>query len=70
MKTKVVRLGIKREPGRIYWIAQNAVWSKPLGKTPGPGRLEAKTGPIDQGVLYFLDKDGDVSSASRRRVKR
>jgi hypothetical protein len=69
MKAKVEILGIRREAGRLYWVAQNSVWSKPMTAGAAVARLERKTKPLEPGYMYFLDKDGDVSSAPLHRVK-
>ena len=69
MREKVARLGIEREKDFMYFIKTGAVWKVPR-KRPGmpKGRQEkvADGGFVQSNdYIYFLDKDGDVSRASR-----
>ncbi|MBI4369164.1 MAG: hypothetical protein HY547_02925 [Elusimicrobia bacterium] len=78
MAEKLVKLGIKREDGFLYYIGKDGfVWRAKMargGKKGGkPSKVvaTAKTGsyPIKKqtGYLYFLDKNGDVARAKMAR---
>lgn len=78
MAEKLVKLGVKREEGFLYFIGKDGcVWKAKMargGKKGGSKQKvtsEAKEGtyPIKKqpGFLYFLDKKGDVSRAKMVR---
>jgi hypothetical protein len=63
MSEKVVRLGIKPEPGYLYFLRGEEIWRNSVGGKP------ERVGPAgfvrEEGWLYFLDGDGDVSRSAR-----
>jgi len=77
MAEKVVKLGLKRKPGYLYYVDKQgdvSMAKMARGKKKG-GKPEkvAKCGiKKKEGCLYFIDKQGDVSCAKmvRKRKKR
>ena len=72
MAEKLVKLGIKREKGFLYFIDKQGDVScakMARGSKKGGGRKKvAKCGiKRKEGYLYFLDKKGDVSCAKMKR---
>ncbi len=72
MAEKLVKLGIKREKGLLYYIdKQGDVSCAKMArgsKKGGSPKKVAKCGIKRQkGYLYFLDKKGDVSCAKMKR---
>jgi hypothetical protein len=71
MAEKVAKLGVKREPGYLYFLRGSDVWKTPMKRAGGPsaaGKAEKIAGgnfTREEGYLYFLDKNGDVSRAKR-----
>lgn len=73
MAEKVAKLGIKREPGYLYFLRGSDVYKAPMrrgGKTAGAGKGRSEkvsNGHFnrEEGYLYFLDAAGDVSRAKR-----
>ena len=77
MAQKVMKLGIKREKGWLYYIdKQGNVSRKKMArggaKKQNLGRAEVveKAGvKREQGYLYFIDKQGDIARAKMARKK-
>jgi hypothetical protein len=72
MAEKLVKLGIKREKGYLYFIDKQGDVSctkMARGAKKGGGKKKvAKCGiKRKDGYLYFLDKKGDVSCAKMKR---
>jgi hypothetical protein len=71
MAEKVAKLGVKREPGYLYFLRGSDVWKTPMKRAGGPsaaGKAERVAGgnfKREEGYLYFLDSAGDVSRAKR-----
>ena len=71
MAEKVAKLGVKREPGYLYFLRGSDVWKTPMKRAGGPsaaGKAEKVAGgnfKREEGYLYFLDSNGDVSRAKR-----
>jgi hypothetical protein len=71
MAEKVAKLGVKREPGYLYFLRGADVWKTPMkraGQASPAGKAEkvANGGfKREEGYLYFLDSNGDVSRAKR-----
>ncbi len=71
MAEKVAKLGVKREPGFLYFLRGSDVWKTPMKRAGGPsaaGKAEkVASGNFQraEGYLYFLDSAGDVSRAKR-----
>jgi hypothetical protein len=72
MKEKVMKCGIKRKKGYLYYLDKkgNVAEAKMArGKKKGGGsKVIVKTGiKKKKGYLYFIDKKGDVSCAKMVR---
>jgi len=72
MAEKLVKLGIKRQKGYLYYIdKQGDVSCAKMArgnKKGGSPKKVAKVGiKRKDGYLYFLDKKGDVSAAKMKR---
>ncbi|MEE8359950.1 MAG: hypothetical protein V3S04_03385 [Candidatus Omnitrophota bacterium] len=72
MAQKVVKVGIKRKKGYLYYVGKNGhVYEAKMarGKKKGGGsKIVAKCGVTKKkGYLYFIDKKGDVSMAKMVR---
>jgi len=72
MAEKVMKLGVKRVKGYLYFIDKRGDVScaqMARGKKKGGNRKKvAKCGiKRKEGYLYFLDKKGDVSCAKMKR---
>jgi len=72
MAEKIVKLGIKRQKGFLYYIDKQgdvscAKMARGAKKGGSPKKV-AKCGiKRKEGCLYFLDKQGDVSCAKMKR---
>lgn len=72
MAEKLVKLGIKRQKGYLYYIdKQGDVSCAKMArgsKKGGGSKKVAKCGiKRKEGYLYFLDKQGDVACAKMKR---
>ncbi len=72
MAEKLVKLGVKRAKGYLYYIDKQGDVSRAKmargGKKGGGSKKVAKCGiKRKAGYLYFLDKHGDVSCAKMKR---
>jgi hypothetical protein len=71
MSEKVARPGLTREPGYLYFLRGEEIWRTPLKRAsdpPRPGGAELVVPASfvrEDGWLYFLDADGDVSRDRR-----
>src|SRR5438309_9462825 len=71
MAEKVAKLGVKREPGYLYFLRGSDVWKTPMKRAGGPSaagkaeKVSAGNFARAEGYLYFLDSQGDVSRAKR-----
>src|SRR5205823_1887393 len=71
MAEKVAKLGVKREPGYLYFLRGSDVWMTPMKRAGGPsaaGKAEkVASGNFkrEEGYLYFLDGNGNVARAKR-----
>lgn len=68
-KDVVCKLGIKREPGWLYFLRGTDVMRAPMkrvsiGSTKAE-KVAAATFIREDGYLYFLDANGDVSRVAR-----
>ncbi|MDD2773628.1 MAG: hypothetical protein PHP45_08020 [Elusimicrobiales bacterium] len=68
MAEKVLKAGVKREDGFLYYIDKDGDISRAKmargGKKGGKPQKVLKCGvKKDKGYLYYLDKKGDVSRA-------
>ena len=70
MAEVVARIGVKREPGYLYFLRGSDVWKTPMKRAGGPsaaGKAEkVASGNFkrEEGYLYFLDGSGNVGSDS------
>ena len=72
MAEKVEKLSVHREKDFMYYVKDAAVW-KVQRKQPGvekgkPEKVAEGTFEMDTDFIYFVDRDGDVSRAKRKRV--
>jgi hypothetical protein len=74
MAKKLLLLKIKRDPQRMYYVKNGAVWSVPRkrpGVKKGQKRVENKFGTsadLDYSKnIYFVDKAGDLCVAPRAK---
>ena len=72
MAEKVMKLGIKRQKGYLYFLDKKgdvSMAKMARGKSKGGNpKKVAKCGiKRKEGYLYFLDKKGDVSCAKMKR---
>jgi len=71
MAEKVEKLGVKREPGFLYFLRGTEVWKTPMKRAGGPpaaGKASKVAGANfsrEEGYLYFLDQAGDIARAKR-----
>ncbi len=71
MAEKVAKLGVKREPGYLYFLRGSDVWKTPMKRAGGPSaagkaeKVAAGNFQRAEGYLYFLDSAGDVARAKR-----
>ena len=71
MAEKVMKVGIKRKPGYLYYIDKNgdvscAKMARGKKKGGSPQKV-AKCGvKKEEGYLYFVDKQGDISRAKMK----
>ena len=71
MAEKVAKIGVKREPGFLYFLRGSDVWKTPMKRAGGPSaagkaeKVAAGNFARAEGYLYFLDSAGDVSRAKR-----
>jgi len=74
-KEKVLKLGIEREEGFLYFVDKEGDLSKAVmargGKKGGKAKKVHKAGiKKAKGYLYFLDKEGDISRSLMKNAKK
>ena len=72
MAEKVLKLGIKRQKGYLYYIDKHgdvscAKMKRGKAKGGSPKKVEKCCIKKKTGYLYFIDKHGDVSCAKMKR---
>lgn len=74
MAQKVAKLGVKKEPGFLYFVDKDGDVSRaPMVRGGSKGRKQrpskvARAGVSkESGYLYFVDSNGDVSRAKMAR---
>ena len=72
MAEKLVKLGIKRQKGYLYYIDKHgdvscAKMARGKNKGGSPKKVTKCGIKKKDGYLYFLDKHGDVSCAKMKR---
>jgi len=71
MAEKVVKIGVKREPGFLYFLRGTDVYKTPMkraGQASAAGKAEKVISgnfTREEGYLYFLDHHGDIARAKR-----
>ena len=73
MAEQVLKVGVEREEGFLYFIDKDGDIAKVAmargGKKGGKAKKVEKTGiKKAKGYLYFLDKKGDVSRAKMKNA--
>ena len=67
----VAKLGVKKEPGFLYFIRGSDVYKTPAKRAGGPPvkgkeeKVASGTFRQESGFLYFLDTNGNVGRAKR-----
>lgn len=64
-KTKIARLGIRREPGYLYFVKGTTLYKTERGRKGGHKKVASFSHDRDDNFVYFLDRDGDVARAAR-----
>lgn len=72
MAQKIVKLGVKREKGYLYYIDKHgdvscAKMARGKKKGGSPKKVSKAGIKRKEGYLYFLDKQGDISCAKMKR---
>ena len=72
MAQKVVKVGIKREKGYLYYLDKHgdvscAKMARGSKKGGSPKKVAKCSIQRKEGFLYFVDKQGDVSCAKMKR---
>ena len=72
MAQKVVKVGIKREKGYLYYLDKHgdvscAKMARGSKKGGSPKKVAKCSIQRKEGYLYFVDKQGDVSCAKMKR---
>ena len=73
MAEKIARLGIKREPGWLYFVNKKGDAARaPMARAgvrtrKGPETLAQASVKKEKGYLYFIDKQGDIARAKMAR---
>jgi hypothetical protein len=74
MAEKVAKVGVKKEPGYLYFLDKKGDVGRvkmARGRKKGPKAKKEKVAKVgvekESGYLYFIDKKGDVSRAKMAR---
>ena len=73
MAQKIMEIGIKREPGFLYFVnrqgfaARTRMARAGVRRTGGIEKLSTMSVKKEKGYLYFIDKQGDISRAKMAR---
>lgn len=75
MAEKVVKCGVKKEKGFLYYLDKNGNVARSKmarGGQKGGGATVIKETKVkrEEGYLYFIDKDGDVARAKMARGRK
>ena len=75
MAEKVKTVGVKKEPGYLYYLGKDGnVWRSKMARAGQKGGNATKIADAgvrrEQGYLYFIDKNGDVSRSKMARGRR
>ena len=75
MAEKVVKIGVKREPGFLYFLRGTDVYKTPMkraGQASAAGKAEKVISgnfTREEGYLYFLDHKGDIARSPWPQAK-
>lgn len=74
MAQKVEKVGVKKEPGYLYFVDKRGDVSRAKMSRKGRTKSRAKKDKVakvgvkkEKGYLYFVDKKGDISRAKMAR---
>lgn len=69
VQEKVMKVGLEKEPGFMYYINKEGNVARGSMKKGGPKKEVVAETQItrEPGYLYFVDKDGDVGRAKMAR---
>ncbi len=75
MAEKVKTVGVKKEPGFLYYLGKDGnVWRSKMARAGQKGGNANKVADAgvrrESGYLYFIDKNGDVSRSKMARGRR
>lgn len=75
MAEKVKSVGVKKEPGFLYYLGKDGhVWRSKMARAGQKGGDATKVADAgvrrEPGYLYFIDKSGDVSRSKMARGRR
>lgn len=75
MAEKVVKCGVKKEKGYLYYLDKNGNVARSKmarGGQKGGGATVIQQTKVkrEEGYLYFIDKDGDVARAKMARGRK
>ena len=76
MSEKVAKIGLKREPGFLYFLRESSVFRSPMKRAGGPSAAGQAQKVCDgnfkrePGFLYFLDAEGDIARAARTKKQK
>jgi hypothetical protein len=77
MAEKVVKVGVKKESGYLYFVDKQGDVSRATMARGGGQKGKAKAEKVakagakkESGYLYFVDKDGDISRAQMARGRK
>jgi hypothetical protein len=71
MSELVSKIGVKREPGFLYFLRGSDVYKTPMKRAGQPSTagqeklVVAGNFTREEGYLYFLDKNGNIARAKR-----
>lgn len=75
MAEKVRTVGVRKEPGFLYYLGKDGnVWRSKMARAGQKGGDATKVADAgvrrESGYLYFIDKNGDVSRSKMARGRR
>jgi hypothetical protein len=75
MAEKVAKVGVKREPGYLYFVDKNgnvsrAKMARGASRKKGSEVVARADVQKESGYLYFVDKQGDISRAKMARGRK
>jgi hypothetical protein len=73
MAEKIMKLGLEREPGWLYFVnkqgfaARTRMARRGVRTSRGIEKLSGESVKKEPGYLYFIDKNGDIARAKMSR---